>query len=289
MDAKEIIRNIRKIEIRTKGLSKSIFSGEYHSAFKGMGMAFAEVRPYKYGDEVKHIDWNVTARTDEPHIKIFEEERELNVILLIDVSKSAFFGTTGKFKKDLATEITALIAFSAIANNDKVGAILFSDRIEKYIPPKKGKKHILRIIRETLYYQPSGTKTDIGLALKHLNNVFKKRSIVFLLSDFISSDFLKPLQIANKKHDLIAVRIFDDFEIKLPNVNILRTVDTETGQEITVDTSSSVFRNEYEQFKLNETEQIKKILLSNKIDLIDIGVNDDYTFKLFHFFKKRAG
>jgi uncharacterized protein (DUF58 family) len=289
MDAKEIIKNIRKLEIRTKGLSKSIFSGEYHSAFKGVGMSFSEVRPYKFGDEVKHIDWNVTARTDEPHIKIFEEDRELNVILLIDISKSAFFGTTGKFKKDLATEITALIAFSAIANNDKVGAILFSDQVEKYIPPKKGKKHTLRIIRESLYFQPKGPGTDIGLALKHLNNVFKKRSIVFLISDFISPDFLKPLQIANKKHDLVAIRVFDDFEVKLPDVNILRTVDAETGQEIIVDTSSAAFRNEYERTRLNEAEKIKKMLLANKIELLDIGVNDDYTFKLYHFFKKRAG
>lgn len=289
MDTREILSNIRKLEIRTKGLSKSIFSGEYHSTFKGIGMTFAEVRPYKFGDEVKHIDWNVTARTDEPHIKIFEEDRELNLILLIDISNSAFFGTSKKFKKDLATEISALIAFSAISNNDKVGAILFSDQIEKYIPPKKGKKHTLRIIRETLYYQPKGKRTDIGLALKYLNNIFKKRSIVFLISDFISPDFLKPLQIANKKHDLIAVRLFDDFEVKIPHVNILRTMDAETGREIIIDTSSAAFQKEYEKSALNRTEQIRKMLLSNKIDLIDIGVNDDYTFKLYHFFKKRAG
>lgn len=288
MDARDIIKRIRKIEIKTRGLSKNIFSGEYHSAFKGIGMTFSEVRAYRYGDEVKYIDWNVTARTDEPHIKLFEEDRELNVMLLIDISKSIFFGSRNKLKNDLATEISALISFSAISNNDKVGAILFTDRIEKYIPPKKGKKHILRIIREIIYFNPTGIKTDIGAGLKYLNNVLIKRSIVFIISDFITPEFNLPLQIARKKHDVIAVRIYDNMEMNIPNVNILKVKDPETGSEVLLDTSSASFRKQHNESFNDRLKDLKILFNSFKIDLIDIEVNDDYTQKLHNFFKKRA-
>jgi uncharacterized protein (DUF58 family) len=288
MDPKEIIKHIRQIEIKTKGLSKSIFSGEYHSAFKGIGMSFSEVRPYKYGDEVRYIDWNVTARNDEPHIKQFEEERELNVILLIDISRSTFFGTKGKLKNDLATEIAALISFSAISNNDKVGAILFTDRIEMYIPPKKGKKHILRIIREIIYFTPEGKKTDISNGLRYLNNVLLKRSIVFLISDFISPDFSVPLQIARKKHDLIALRIYDDMELQLPEVNILRIKDPETETEYLTDASSADVRQKYVDASKRHIEKLKTLCKLYKIDMVEIALNDDYTLRLRSFFKKRA-
>jgi len=288
MDPKEIIKHIRQIEIKTKGLSKSIFSGEYHSAFKGIGMSFSEVRPYKYGDEVRYIDWNVTARNDEPHIKQFEEERELNVILLIDISRSTFFGTKGKLKNDLATEIAALISFSAISNNDKVGAILFTDRIEMYIPPKKGKKHILRIIREIIYFTPEGKKTDISTGLRYLNNVLLKRSIVFLISDFITPDFSVPLQIARKKHDLIALRIYDDMELQLPEVNILKIKDPETETEYLTDASSADVRQKYVDASKRHIEKLKTLCKLYKIDMVEIALNDDYTLRLRSFFKKRA-
>ena len=288
MDARDIVKRIRKIEIKTKGLSKNIFSGEYHSAFKGIGMTFSEVRSYRYGDEVRHIDWNVTARTDEPYVKLFEEDREMNVMLLIDISKSTFFGTRNKLKNDLATEIAALISFSAISNNDKVGAILFTDRIEKYIPPKKGKKHILRIIREIIYFDPAGEKTDIATGLKYLNNVLVKRSIVFVVSDFVSPEFVVPLQIARKKHDVIAVRIYDKMEMNLPDVNLLKLRDPETGTEMIIDTSSIAFRERHEKSVTARLNILKNLFTSNKIDLLDIEVNDDYTLKLYNFFKKRA-
>jgi uncharacterized protein (DUF58 family) len=288
MDARDIIKKIRKIEIKTKGLSKNIFSGEYHSAFKGIGMTFSEVRAYRYGDEAKNIDWNVTARTDHPHIKLFEEDRELNVMLLVDISKSTFFGSRNKLKNDLATEISALISFSAISNNDKVGAILFTDRIEKYIPPKKGKKHILRIIREIIYFNPTGIKTDIGASLKYLNNVLIKRSIVFIISDFVSPEFNLSLQIARKKHDVIAVRVFDNMEINIPNVNILKVKDPETGSEVLLDTSSAAFRKKHNESFNDRLKDLKVLFNSYKIDLVEIEVNEDYTKKLHNFFKKRA-
>lgn len=288
MDARDIINRIRKIEIKTRGLSRNIFNGEYHSAFKGIGMTFSEVRAYRYGDEAKYIDWNVTARSDEPHIKIFEEERELNVMLLCDISQSTYFGSRSKRKNDLATEIAALISFSAISNNDKVGAILFTDRIEKYIPPKKGKKHILRIIREIIYFDPAGKKTDIGTALKYLNNVLIKRSIVFVVSDFISGDFSMPLQIARKKHDVIAVRIYDIMEMNIPDVNILKIKDPESGSEMLIDTSSASFRKQHKRLSFERLNNLKSLFNSYKIDMIDIEVNDDYTLKLHDFFKKRA-
>lgn len=288
MDAKEILASIRKIEIKSKELSKSIFSGEYHSAFKGIGMSFFEVRPYRYGDEVRYIDWNVTARNEEPHIKQFEEDREMNVILMIDISRSAFFGTKTKLKNDLATEIAALIAFSAISNNDKVGAILFTDRIELYIPPRKGKKHILRIIRDIIYFKPEGKMTDISKALRYLNNVILKKSIVFLISDFISEDFRLPLQIARKKHDVIALRVFDEMEMDLPAGNILRAIDPESGTETLIDTSSEAIRIKYSQSAKDRQDKLKNLFGSNNVDFLEIAAGDDYTLELHKFFKKRS-
>lgn len=288
MEAKEIIKNIRKIEIKTRGLSKNIFSGEYHSAFKGLGMSFAEVRAYRYGDEVKNIDWNVTARTDEPHIKVFEEERELTVMLLIDISNSSFFGTRSKLKSEIAAEISAVLSFSAISNNDKVGAILFTDKIEKYIPPKKGKSHILRIIREIIYYEPESKGTDLALALKYLNNVNKKRSIVFILSDFLTKDYDTPLRIASKKHDVIGVHIFDQAEYKLPNIGLMPLEDSETGERIMLDTSSTSVRHKYEKWYANGYKYFKNNFNKLGLDIIDIQVKDDYSIALHKFFKRRS-
>jgi len=288
MEAKEIIKNIRKIEIKTRGLSKNIFSGEYHSAFKGLGMSFAEVRAYKYGDEVKNIDWNVTARTNEPHIKVFEEERELTVMLLIDISKSSFFGTRSKLKSEIAAEISAVLSFSAISNNDKVGAILFTDKIEKFIPPKKGKSHILRIIREIIYFKPEEKGTDLGLALKYLNNVNKKRSIVFILSDFLTEGYETPLRISSKKHDVIGVHIFDQAEYKLPNIGLIPFEDSETGKRKILDTSSSVTRKNYEKWYASKYKFFKENFNRLGLDIIDIQVKDDYSLELHKFFKRRV-
>ncbi len=287
MNATEIIKRIRKIEIKTRGLSKNIFSGEYHSAFKGMGMSFAEVRTYKYGDEVKNIDWNVTAKTNEPHVKVFEEERELTVMLLIDISKSTFFGTKSKLKSEITAEISAVLAFSAITNNDKVGAILFSDKIEKFITPKKGKKHILRIIREIIYFNPENKGTDIGLALKYLNNVNKKRSIVFILSDFLTKDYETPLRIAGKKHDVIGIHIFDQAEYKLPAAGLVKIMDSETDKKMILDTSSKSTRQKYEKWYASNYKYFKNIFNRLGLDSIDIQVIDDYALALHKFFKRR--
>ena len=288
MDAKEIIKKIRKIEIKTKVLSKNIFSGEYHSAFKGMGMSFAEVRSYKFGDEVKHIDWNVTARTNEPHIKVFEEERELTVMLLIDISKSTFFGTREKLKSDITAEISAILSFSAIFNNDKVGAILFTDKIEKFIPPKKGKKHILHIVREIIYFEPEGKTTDLSLALRYLNNVLKKKAIVFILSDFLTSGYETPLRVARKKHDVIGVHIFDQAEYRLPKAGLVKVKDAETGETMVIDTNSKQLRNKYEQWYIKQNKYFKNNFIKMGLDTIDIKVEDDYVLALMKFFKKRV-
>ncbi len=287
MNATEIIKRIRKIEIKTRGLSKNIFSGEYHSAFKGMGMSFAEVRTYKYGDEVKNIDWNVTAKTNEPHVKVFEEERELTVMLLIDISKSTFFGTKSKLKSEITAEISAVLAFSAITNNDKVGAILFSNKIEKFITPKKGKKHILRIIREIIYFNPENKGTDIGMALKYLNNVNKKRSIVFILSDFLTKDYETPLRIAGKKHDVIGIHIFDQAEYKLPAAGLVKIMDSETDKKMILDTSSKSTRQKYEKWYAANYKYFKNIFNRLGLDSIDIQVKDDYALALHKFFKRR--
>ena len=288
MDASEILKRVRKIEIKTKGLSKHIFSGEYHSAFKGRGMSFSEVRDYQYGDDVRNIDWNVTARTGDPHIKVYEEDRELTVMLMIDISKSSSFGTVQQFKNDLITEISAIIAFSAITNNDKVGAILFSDQVEKYIPPKKGKKHILRIIREIIYHKPDSPGTQLSSALRYLNNTQKKRTITFILSDFGDSDYDSALSIAAKKHDIIGLHIFDPFEKNLPNLGVIRTKDPETGESIILDTSSSSVREAHsERFNTN-LEYFDASFNKSRSDHISIPTNEDHIKSLLQFFKRRS-
>jgi uncharacterized protein (DUF58 family) len=284
----ELLKKVRKIEIKTKGISKQIFSGEYHSAFKGRGMSFSEVRSYQYGDDVRNIDWNVTARTGDPYIKIFEEERELTVMLLIDMSRSAFFGTKNQFKNEILTEICAILAFSAINNNDKVGVIFFSDQIEKYIPPKKGKSHILRIIRELINFEPEGRGTDIGKTLEFFNNVIKKRSICFLLSDFMDKDYESALRIAARKHDIIGIQLTDPRELELPNVGLLRVEDAETGGVKWLDTASAKVREEYLNQYRDFRAYSKGAFAKTSADFTTINSEDDYVNELLKFFKRRA-
>ncbi len=284
----EIIKKVRKIEIKTKGLSKHIFSGEYHSAFKGRGMSFSEVRNYNYGDDVRNIDWNVTARTGDPYIKIFEEERELTVMLLIDMSRSAFFGTVNQLKNEILTEICAVLAFSAINNNDKVGVIFFSDRIEKFIPPKKGKSHILRIIRELLDFKPEGSGTDIGKTLDYFNNVIKKRSICFLLSDFLSTGYEAPLRIAARRHDIVGIHLVDPREIELPNVGLIRAKDAETGKMRWVDTALRSNRERYNEWYQKHQEYFKSSFLKTGAGAVTIRTDESYVNALLKFFQKRA-
>lgn len=288
MDTSDILKRVRKIEIKTKGLSKHIFSGEYHSAFKGRGMSFSEVRDYSYGDDVRNIDWNVTARTGSPHVKIFEEERELTVIFLVDISKSSFFGTVNRFKSEVNTEVAATLAFSAISNNDKVGAILFTDKIEKYIPPQKGKSHILRIIRELIYYKPEGQKTDLDKALVYLNNVIKKRSICFVLSDFLTDNYESALTIASRRHDIVGIHIYDEKEEELPNVGLLKVKDAETGKVKVIDTSSKKLRERYNEFFTKHQKFYKSVFTKTGADTIQIKTNEDYVKSLLQFFKKRG-
>ena len=288
MDTSEIIKKVRKLEIKTKGLTKHIFSGEYHSAFKGRGMAFSEVRDYQYGDDVRNIDWNVTARTGGTHVKIFEEERELTVMLLIDVSASSYFGTSTRFKSEMMTELAAVIAFSAITNHDKVGAILFSDRIEKYLPPKKGKQNILRIIRELIHIQPKNQGTNLAEALVYLNNIEKKRSIAFVLSDFKAPDYEQALAIAAKKHDIIGIHIFDEREKSIPDVGLVQMTDAETGVKRLVDTSDIKVRQTWATYFKNQTAQFQSIFNRAKCDTLSIDSQDDYINAMQLFFKKRA-
>jgi uncharacterized protein (DUF58 family) len=288
MDTSEIIKKVRKLEIKTKGLTKHIFSGEYHSAFKGRGMSFSEVRDYQYGDDVRNIDWNVTARTGGPHVKIFEEERELTVMLLIDVSASSFFGTVIRFKNEMMTELAAVIAFSAITNNDKVGAIIFSDRIEKYLPPKKGKQNILRIIRELINFSPKQQGTNLSEALIYLNNIEKKRSITFVLSDFMAKDYDQALTIAAKKHDIIGIKIADKREHILPDVGLIKMKDAETGIEKLVDTSDANIREAWNTHFDGNTATFHKYFALAKSDTIDIDTDEDYIKAMQIFFKRRA-
>lgn len=288
MDTQEIFKKIRKIEIKTRGLSRNIFAGEYQSAFKGRGMTFSEVREYQPGDDIRLIDWNVTARFNHPFIKVFAEERELTVILMIDVSGSEFFGTRSQLKKDLITEISALISFSAIANNDKIGVILFSSQVEKFIPPKKGRTHILRIIRELIDFEPQYKGTNLSNALEFLSNAIKKRSIVFILSDFLANDnFENPLSIANKKHDTIAIQIMDRNEKELPNLGIVDVFDPETQRIITIDTSSYQTREAYKKIWENKQKSIDTLRQRMSIDTIKIYTGDSYIAPLQQFFKLR--
>lgn len=288
METAELLKKVRKIEIKTRGLSNQIFSGEYHSAFKGRGMAFSEVREYTPGDDVRTIDWNVTARFNSPFIKVFEEERELSVVLLVDVSASGAFGTNKQFKQELITELCAVVAFSASQNNDKIGVILFSDKIEKFIPPKKGKTHILRIIRELIEFKPENKNTNLELALKYLTNVIKKRSVVFLLSDFLTElNFKDALKIANKKHDLIALRIIDKKETQLPEVGLIKLKDNETGKYMWIDTNDRVFRKQFQSNQLKFETDLKDAFSRSGIDATNIFTDESYIKPLMNLFKKR--
>ena len=289
METSEILKKVRKIEIKARGLSSNVFAGQYHSAFKGRGMAFSEVREYQYGDDVRDIDWNVTARFHKPFIKVFEEERELTVMLMIDVSGSLDFGTQRQMKRDVVTEIAATIAFSAIQNNDKIGVIFFSDRIEKYIPPKKGRKHILYIIREMLDFHPESKRTDIKQALEFLTSVAKRRCTAFMLSDFyVRQDFLQPLQIANRKHDVVALQVYDIRAKELPDVGLMRVVDAETGYEQYIDTSSRSLRQAHERYWRNRQEQLLDTMRRSNVDMVSIATHEDYAKALLMLFKKRS-
>jgi uncharacterized protein (DUF58 family) len=287
VETKDLLRKVRKIEIKTRGLSRQIFAGEYHSAFKGRGMTFSEVREYQYGDDIRSIDWNVTARFNHPYVKVFEEERELTVMLLIDVSGSGEFGTQEQMKQSLITEIAAVLSFSAIENNDKIGVILFSDRIEKFIPPQKGRKHILRIIRELLELDPVSRGTDISESLRFLTNAIKKRCTAFLISDFRDKGYARSLQIANNKHDVAALHIYDRREISLPSVGLLRVLDAETGTERWIDTSRSRVRENYALKWESHLEIMNEIFTRAGVDSVSIRTGEDYVKPLIRLFKHR--
>ena len=288
MIPKEILKKVKRLEITTRGLVNDVFSGEYHSVFKGRGMEFSEVREYQIGDDIRTIDWNVTARMGHPFVKVFEEERELTVMLIVDVSSSGNFGTYERMKGEIAIEICALLAFSAIKNNDKVGLIIFTDEIEKFIPPKKGKAHVLRVLRELLYHEPQGTKTDIGGALEYLNRVSKRRSVVFLVSDFINTGYEKALQIANRRHDIVAITMTDPREVELPDVGFIELEDAETGETILVDTSYSEVRNLYSKQSSDDIQNRLKLFKSINVDHIDIRTDQPYIEPLIRFFRMRA-
>lgn len=289
MDTSDILKKVRKIEIKTRRLSNNIFAGQYHSAFKGRGMAFSEVREYQYGDDVRDIDWNVTARFHKPYVKVFEEERELTVMLLIDVSGSLDFGTTGQMKKDMVTEIAATLAFSAIQNNDKIGVIFFSDRIEKYIPPKKGKKHILYIIREMLDFKPQSRKTDINMALEFLLRVAKRKCTTFLISDFyVRSDFKDLITICNRKHDLVAIQVYDKRAKELPDVGLMKVADAETGHEMYIDTGSKKLRQAHAQYWAERRLALNDIFNKSNTDNISVATDEDYVKSLLLLFAMRS-
>jgi uncharacterized protein (DUF58 family) len=287
-DTAELLKKVRRIELKTKGLSNQIFSGEYHSAFKGRGMAFSEVREYAVGDEVRTIDWNVTARFGHPYVKIFEEERELTVILVVDVSASDSFGTKAQLKKALITEICAVLAFSAITNNDKIGIIFFSSKVEKFIPPKKGKSHILRIIRELLEFKPEEQGTDIGEALRYLNNVVKKRSIAFLITDFMAKNYEDGLKLANKKHDLVALQIYDKRELEMPNIGLVQFADPETGEVRWVNTQSEKVRKQYAKNANERMAAASQACKRAGVDMASIATSESYITPLRNLFSKRT-
>ena len=287
MDTKEILKKVRSIEIKTKGLSNHIFAGEYNTAFKGRGMTFSEVREYEIGDDLRTIDWKVTARYNSPFVKVFEEEREITLMLMVDVSSSSSFGTNKRFKRELVSEISAVLAFSAIKNNDKVGVIFFSDKIEKFISPSKGKKHILRIIKEILTFESTSKKTNIKKALEYFNRVTKKRSICFLLSDFFDSDFFEPVKLSAKRHDLVAVNTLDSRELEIPNVGLLSLQDSENENEILVDSSDKKFRRNFKNKQLSRLETLKKELSHCGADYIQLLTQEDIISPLINFFKNR--
>ena len=288
METSDLLKRVRRIEIKTRGLSNNIFAGQYHSAFKGKGMSFSEVREYQYGDDVRDIDWNVTARYNKPFVKVFEEERELTVMLLIDVSNSLDFGTVKQLKKDMVTEIAATLAFSAIQNNDKIGVIFFSDRIEKFIPPKKGRKHILYIIRELLDFKPESKRTDIKMAVEYLTNVIKKRCTTFMMSDFIDeNDFRNALTIANRKHDIVAIQVYDRRMADLPDVGLMKVRDAETGHEQWIDTSSRALRRAHNDWWKQRQEVLNETFTKSNVDSVSIRTDQDYVKSLLNLFAKR--
>lgn len=288
METSDLLKRVRQIEIKTRGLSNNIFAGQYHSAFKGKGMSFSEVREYQYGDDVRDIDWNVTARYNKPFVKVFEEERELTVMLLIDVSNSLDFGTVKLLKKDMVTEIAATLAFSAIQNNDKIGVIFFSDRIEKFIPPKKGRKHILYIIRELLDFKPESKRTDIKIAVEYLTNVIKKRCTTFMISDFIDeNDFRNALTIANRKHDIVAIQVYDRRMAELPDVGLMKVRDAETGHEQWIDTSSRALRRAHNDWWIQRQGVLNETFTKSNVDSVSIRTDQDYVKSLLNLFAKR--
>ncbi|NJB36937.1 DUF58 domain-containing protein [Croceivirga sp. JEA036] len=288
MDTKELLKKVRKIEIKTRRLSDHVFGGEYHSTFKGRGMTFSEVRQYQFGDDVRSIDWNVTARYNEPFVKVFEEERELTMMLMVDVSGSELFGTANQFKKEILVEISATLAFSALQNNDKVGLILFSDEVELFIPPKKGRSHILRIIRELLEFEPKSNKTNIAEALKFLSNVMKKKAIVFVLSDFIAEDYADTLKIAGNKHDVTGIRVYDEKEEYIPNLGMIQVKDAETGATKLINTSSKQIRNEYSKYHVERSDYFKSAFTKSGSGTISCRVDESYVKKLLGYFKNRG-
>jgi uncharacterized protein (DUF58 family) len=287
MDTKELLKKVRKIEIKTRRLSDHVFGGEYHSTFKGRGMTFSEVRQYQFGDDVRNIDWNVTARYNEPFVKVFEEERELTLMLMVDISGSEFFGTQEQFKNEIITEIAATLAFSAMQNNDKTGLILFSDEIELYIPPKKGKSHVLRIIRELLEFKPKSNKTDIANALKFLSSVMKKKAIVFVLSDFIADGYRDTLKIAAKKHDVTGIRIYDKAEENIPNLGMVQMEDQETGELLLVNTGSKSVRNQYYSYHRERVDYFNESFTKSGAGTISTRVDESFVKKLLGYFKRR--
>ena len=289
MDSNELIKKVRKIEIKTKGLSQNIFAGEYHSAFKGRGMTFSEVREYQYGDDIRDIDWNVTARHNRPYVKVYEEERELTVMLMVDVSGSKDFGAMGMLKREMMAEIAATLAFSAIQNNDKVGVLFFSDKIEKFIPPKKGRKHILLVIRELLDFVPQSSGTDIDQALQFLTGALKKRCTTFILSDFIDThDYYKALSIANNKHDVIALQVYDKRDAQLPNVGFIKMVDAETGENRWINSSSKRVRQAYSKWWYERQQQMSITAQRCKVDVASVATDEDYTKQLMALFQRRV-
>lgn len=288
METSELLKKVRHIEIKARGLSRNIFAGQYHSAFKGRGMAFSEVREYQYGDDMRDIDWNVTARYNRPYVKIFEEERELTVMLLIDVSESLGFGSSEKIKRDTVAEIAATLAFSAIQNNDKIGVIFFSDKVEKFIPPKKGRKHILFIIREILGFEPESAGTDINLALRYMTNAIKKRCTTFLISDFIDTgDYRPALRIANRKHDIVAIQVYDKLSTRLPSVGLMKVKDPESGGEMWIDTSSGNVRDHYAKWWLDRQAEMMLTFKQSSVDNVSVSTEDDYAKALLLLFQRR--
>ncbi len=288
MIPKEILKKVRRLEITTRGMVNDVFSGEYHSVFKGRGMEFSEVREYQIGDDIRTIDWNVTARYGHPFVKVYEEERELTVMLLVDASSSGEFGTFDRMKGEIAVEICALLAFSAIKNNDKVGLIIFTDKVEKFVPPRKGKSHVLRVLRELLYFRPEDKKTDIGGALEYFNRVIRRRSVVFLVSDFLSTEYERPLRIANKKHDIVAIHIVDPREMELPSIGYLELEDAETGEQVLLNTSDHQVRNLFAQKTSEAMTRRDKLFKSMNVDSIAIHTNESYFEPLMKFFRMRA-